>query len=63
MSVLHNGDVILCCNDWEHRLVVGNLHITSIRTVWNSERLNNIRRSIVSGQARSVAPCSACSLA
>ncbi len=63
MSVLYNGDVILCCHDWQHRVVLGNLDTSSIKAVWNSKRLNNIRQSLVSGQARTIAPCSTCSLA
>lgn len=34
--VLWNGDVVLCCVDWERRHVFGNITDTSLRDIWNS---------------------------
>ena len=35
--VLWNGDMVLCCVDWERKHVFGNIHEQSIREIWNSE--------------------------
>lgn len=63
MSVLHSGEVIVCCHDWRHSRVVGNVGDTSIRAVWNSEAMRVIRQSLLSGNAHAIEPCARCSLA
>ena len=41
-SILHNGDVTLCCVDYDGRTTVGNLHTTSLREILSSEELGRI---------------------
>ncbi len=36
--IVENGDMILCCHDWQQSVVLGNVAETSIREVWNSPR-------------------------
>jgi radical SAM protein with 4Fe4S-binding SPASM domain len=62
MNVLFNGDVILCCHDWNRASVVGNAGTSSLREVWNSERMNEIRRSILRKRYQEIASCQECSL-
>jgi len=38
MNILFNGDVILCCHDWNRAIVVGNARTSSLREIWNSVR-------------------------
>jgi MoaA/NifB/PqqE/SkfB family radical SAM enzyme len=33
--ILWNGDVVLCCVDWERKHVFGNIHDSTIRAIWN----------------------------
>jgi len=41
-----NGDVFICCNDYDFETVFGNINDTSIKDIWNSEaRQNMIKRS------------------
>jgi MoaA/NifB/PqqE/SkfB family radical SAM enzyme len=61
MSVLFNGDAILCCNDWNRESIVGNLEAGSLREVWNSEKLNAIRKRILQGRYEEVESCRGCS--
>ncbi len=35
--ILWNGDMVLCCVDWERKHVFGNIHEHSIKEVWNSD--------------------------
>ena len=46
MCVLWNGDVVLCCVDWNRTQVVGNLAEQTVREVWNGPRLQEIRRAL-----------------
>lgn len=32
-----NGDVFICCNDYDFETVFGNIHETSIKDIWNSQ--------------------------
>ena len=41
--ILWNGDVVLCCVDWERKHVFGNIHESSIREIWNSEGYKKYR--------------------
>ncbi|MFQ5678361.1 MAG: radical SAM/SPASM domain-containing protein [Gemmatimonadota bacterium] len=41
--ILWNGDMVLCCVDWERAHVFGNVHDRSIREIWNSEGYRQYR--------------------
>jgi MoaA/NifB/PqqE/SkfB family radical SAM enzyme len=41
-SILHNGNVTLCCMDYEGQTVVGNLHESSLLEVLSSEKVGAI---------------------
>lgn len=41
-SVLHNGDVILCCIDYDGRTVIGNLNDSSLEEILSSDELGRI---------------------
>lgn len=40
--IIENGDMIICCNDWRHTVVVGNVVDKSIREVWNSKHFKEL---------------------
>jgi pyruvate-formate lyase-activating enzyme len=63
MSVLHNGDAILCCHDWEHACVVGTAAGQSLREIWNGPVLQRIRHSLLTGRVDSIVPCRDCTVA
>jgi len=42
--ILWNGDMVLCCVDWERTTVFGNIHKQSIKEIWNSESYRTYRR-------------------
>ena len=46
MCILFNGDVVLCCVDWHRTVTLGNLGEQSAQEIWNSPRLNEIRRAL-----------------
>ena len=46
LGVLWNGDVTMCCLDYDGELVVGNIKDSSIETMLNSDAANKIRASM-----------------
>jgi radical SAM protein with 4Fe4S-binding SPASM domain len=59
--VLQNGDVPLCVNDWENREILGNVRHNSLREIYNSPRLQEIRELMRQGRYAEIAPCKDCS--
>lgn len=41
-GILYNGDVVLCCMDFDGRTAVGNLHVSSLKDILSSEELGEI---------------------
>jgi radical SAM protein with 4Fe4S-binding SPASM domain len=63
MTILFNGDCIVCCHDWGRASVVGNLKTASLRDIWNGQEMNRIRRLIRKKNYKQIGACSGCSLA
>lgn len=42
--VLHNGDMVFCCDDWGKEAVVGNAAEDSIYGIWNSANYRALRK-------------------
>jgi len=60
MMVDWNGDVVLCCDDWDHAMVLGNLKNQTIEEVWKGEKLKNIRKLHVKREFEKIPKCSVC---
>lgn len=60
MSVLWNGDVTICCNDIGGELVIGNALENELGSLWNSSKLNEIRRIHRKGEWEKVPRCNKC---
>jgi hypothetical protein len=41
-GILYNGDVVLCCMDFDGRTAVGNLHVSSLKDILSSDELGEI---------------------
>jgi radical SAM protein with 4Fe4S-binding SPASM domain len=63
MSVLFNGDVLICSEDWNRTTVVGNVTSQSLKEIWNSKKLNEIRRFLLKKRFQELAPCKECCMA
>lgn len=55
-----NGDVAMCCNDWEPKIVLGNVKDNSLFDIWHSKKLNNIRKIHKNNKINSIDVCSKC---
>lgn len=50
LAVLWNGDVTICCLDYEGKTNVGNVKTQSFEEVWNSPRLKHIQDEMMAGR-------------
>jgi MoaA/NifB/PqqE/SkfB family radical SAM enzyme len=55
----HNGDVMLCCNDWTRSNIYGNIYTTNIWTIW-IENLHSKRIELLKGIREGV--CANCNI-
>ena len=60
MIVDWNGDVVLCCDDWNHSTILGNLKNQTIEEVWKGDKLKEIRKAHMEGKFHKIKLCSAC---
>jgi radical SAM protein with 4Fe4S-binding SPASM domain len=54
-----NGDVLLCMQDWNKKVRLGNLNAQTLMDVWASKYYNQFRKKLLNGN-RSCAPCGGC---
>ena len=59
-SVGANGDVTICCIDWSFSSVVGNIRESSFREIWYGERLQEVRKLLLSEEYRLLKSCKDC---
>jgi radical SAM protein with 4Fe4S-binding SPASM domain len=61
MTILCNGDVILCCHDWDRTTVIGNVNKSSLKDIWNSPKINEIRKLTIRKKYSQINLCNNCS--
>lgn len=62
MYINYRGEAVLCCSDWHHEIVMGNLKHQTIEEIWLGKRYREYRQSHESGHAREMKLCSTCDL-
>ena len=55
-----DGRVSACCQDYEASLVVGDLNLNSIKEIWQSEKLENLREIHLNNKADAIPLCRRC---
>ena len=58
--VLYNGDVTICGGDYDGKSVLGNIKNQSLKSIWEGEQYNNLRRLHVERQYSNCGLCSTC---
>lgn len=48
--ILYNGDVVLCCMDWQREIVLGNVYKDSIYDIWHGEKYRKARRMVLGSE-------------
>lgn len=56
--ILANGDILPCCAEFGRHMVIGNVRTGSIKQAWHSDKINEIRRSLV--ERNYMRPCINC---
>lgn len=60
LPIRWNGDVSLCCMDFDSRVSIGNLNSESIRNVWTGSRLSSIRNLHLTNRSDELTVCRDC---
>ncbi len=60
MVISWNGDTPLCCNDYENKVVLGNIKESPIEEIWGGEKINEIREYHRRGKFDRVPTCAKC---
>lgn len=60
LSVNTDGTVSVCCVDWSHGLIMGNVCENSMEEIWNGEEFKKIRQIHITGNRSQIAVCNSC---
>jgi len=62
MTVLSSGDILMCCGDFNAHVVLGNIKNNSIRELWLSKKLAEIRNMHRTGRLEHLPSCRTCEI-
>ena len=60
LVIYANGNVGLCCWDYDNEYYSGNVCDDSILNIYNSHKANYLRECITSGKGNLISPCNRC---
>lgn len=60
LSINWNGDVTLCCSDYDNYMIVGNILDNDLKQIFNSKAADNYRAIIAKGEYGKIKCCSEC---
>ncbi len=60
MVVLWNGDVVVCCYDYDGYNLIGNVNDAPIEDIWSSEKASLLRRRFVEQRTNDLPLCGKC---
>jgi radical SAM protein with 4Fe4S-binding SPASM domain len=60
MAINADGTVSACCPDWNQKLVVGDLKAETLRDIWHSPGMSQLRRLHLQGRRRDNPVCGTC---
>ena len=62
LSINWNGDITMCCSDWDGLLIVGNCNKQSLKEIWTCDAANKMRQMLVNHQHNLLPVCRSCIL-
>jgi radical SAM protein with 4Fe4S-binding SPASM domain len=62
MYVTFNGDVSVCCVDYNHKLIVGNVKTDTLLDIWNSKAYQRYRKLHKQGRINEMEFCRNCTM-
>lgn len=60
LNIWSDGNCVICCNDWNEELVVGNIVTERLIDIWHGEPLKKIRSAHFKGCGKDIDVCSKC---
>jgi radical SAM protein with 4Fe4S-binding SPASM domain len=60
LMVCWDGEVRMCCGDWEGEIVLGNVKESTIYELWHGEKLNRIRELHANNRCNEIPACARC---
>ncbi len=60
LAVLWNGEITVCCSDYNNKFQLGDANTQTIEEVWNQKKLNNFRKMHLEGQRHTMPVCKHC---
>ena len=60
MVIDWNSDVVLCCDDYSHQIVLGNLKNQTVEEIWKGDKLKEIRKQHLNGEFHKIPLCNGC---
>jgi radical SAM protein with 4Fe4S-binding SPASM domain len=58
--ILYDGDVIMCCNDYTKKIILGNVKNNSIKEIWNGKKYQSIRELVFNKEFEKIPGCNNC---
>jgi radical SAM protein with 4Fe4S-binding SPASM domain len=55
-----NGDVIICCRDWKHNNVIGNIYESTLGNIWSGSEMKRIQQLVIRQQFSEIECCKNC---
>lgn len=60
LTVFWDGDISACCGDFNGQLKLGNISSDTLKEIWHSEKLNNLRKIFEKGETPEFTLCKNC---
>jgi len=60
LAIRYNGNVAVCCNDWQGIYKCGNILTDGLEEVWHGVAMGAARKFLIRGERSSLSPCDVC---
>lgn len=60
LMIRHNGDVSICCFDFNSKTTLGNAEFESLKNIWQGPAMTEIRQLLQQGRRRQIKACQYC---
>ena len=60
MALNSDGTVSACCPDWDQKLLIGDLRKQTLKEIWNSEKMHDLRQLHLQNQRKENPICKGC---
>jgi MoaA/NifB/PqqE/SkfB family radical SAM enzyme len=61
-AISWDGKVLLCCSDWDYFEVLGDIHKESLASIWQGDRIRQLRRFHLKGMYDKIPLCEKCNV-